>query len=87
MSIAHASPKAGLYFAEYPLHESGFYGSQYAGTFSRVPGAPTRRFSADAFPLIARELAEPALDISYDEAGLLKLEQHIGRLLKEGFST
>ena len=40
-----------------------------------------------AFPFIARELAEPALDISYDEAGLLKLEQHIGRLLKEGFST
>jgi len=41
----------------------------------------------DAFPFITRELAEPALDISYDEAGLLKLEQHIGRLLKEGFST
>ena len=40
-----------------------------------------------AFPFIARELAEPALDISYDEAGLTKLEQHIGLLLDEGFST
>jgi len=28
----------------------------------------------------------PALDISHDEAGLMKLEQHIGLLLKEGFS-
>ena len=40
-----------------------------------------------AFPFIARELAEPALDITYDEAGLTKLEQHIGLLLDEGFST
>ena len=39
-----------------------------------------------AFPFIAREMAEPALDISYDEAGLNRLEQHIGRLLDEGFS-
>ena len=39
-----------------------------------------------AFPFIAREMAEPALDISYDEAGLSRLEQHIGRLLDEGFS-
>ena len=38
------------------------------------------------FPFIARKLAEPALGIAYDEAGLLKLEQHIGRLLNEGFS-
>ena len=38
-----------------------------------------------AFPFVARGLAEPALDISYDEAGLMKLEQHICRLLNEGF--
>lgn len=40
-----------------------------------------------AFPFIARNLAEPALDISYDKAGMMKLEQHIGRLLNEGFSV
>jgi len=39
------------------------------------------------FPLIAREMAGPALNISYDEAGLNKLEQHITRLLDEGFAT
>ena len=38
-----------------------------------------------AFPFVARGLAEPALGISYDEAGLIKLEQHISSLLNEGF--
>ena len=40
-----------------------------------------------AFPFFARELAEPVLGISYDQAGLLKLEQHITLLLSEGFSA
>jgi len=40
-----------------------------------------------AFPFVARELAEPALGISYDEDGLVRLEQAISRLLNEGFSA
>jgi AcrR family transcriptional regulator len=40
-----------------------------------------------AFPFFARNLAEPVLGISYDEAGLEKLEQHITLLLSEGYST
>jgi len=40
-----------------------------------------------AFPFIARNLSEPALGISYDSAGLAKLEQHITMLLSEGFSA
>lgn len=39
------------------------------------------------FPFIAREMAGPALQISYDEAGLERLERHITRLLDEGFTT
>lgn len=39
-----------------------------------------------AFPFFARELAEPVLEISYDPPGIHKLEQHITRLLSEGFS-
>jgi AcrR family transcriptional regulator len=39
------------------------------------------------FPFVARELAEPALGISYDEDGLVKLELAIHRLLNEGFSA
>lgn len=38
------------------------------------------------FPFIVRRVAEPGLDISYDEEGLLKLEQHIVLLLEEGFT-
>lgn len=38
------------------------------------------------FPFIVRRVAEPGLQIAYDEEGLLKLEQHIGRLLEEGYS-
>jgi hypothetical protein len=33
-----------------------------------------------------RRVAEPGLQISYDEEGLSKLEQHIVLLLEEGFS-
>jgi AcrR family transcriptional regulator len=40
-----------------------------------------------AFPFIARELAEPALQISYDDSGRAKLEQHIRQLLNRGFSV
>lgn len=43
--------------------------------------------SLGVFPFVAREMAGPALNISYDEAGLNKLEQHITRLLDEGFAT
>jgi len=32
-------------------------------------------------------MGAPALNISYDQAVLMKLEQLIGRLLNEGFST
>jgi AcrR family transcriptional regulator len=39
------------------------------------------------FPFVARERAEPALGISYDEDGLVKLELAIHRLLNEGFSA
>lgn len=38
------------------------------------------------FPFIVRRVAEPGLQISYDEEGLLKLEQQIALLLEEGFS-
>ena len=38
------------------------------------------------FPFIVRRVAEPGLQISYDEDGLKKLEQHIVLLLEEGFS-
>jgi AcrR family transcriptional regulator len=43
--------------------------------------------SVCAFPLIARDLAEPALRISYDRRGLGRLEEHIELLLREGFAT
>ena len=39
-----------------------------------------------AFPFIARDLAAPGLDIAYDSDGFERLEQHIERLLNEGFS-
>lgn len=39
------------------------------------------------FPFIIRDVAEPGLNITYDEAGLQKLEQHVGRLLGEGISS
>lgn len=39
-----------------------------------------------AFPFIARNLSEPVLSISYDQAGLVKLERHITRLLDKGYS-
>lgn len=38
------------------------------------------------FPFVVRDAAEPALGISYDEAGLSRLEMHINRLLDEGFA-
>jgi hypothetical protein len=40
-----------------------------------------------AFPFIARDLAGPALQITYDADGLSRLEQHIERILNEGFCT
>ena len=40
-----------------------------------------------AFPFIARDLAGPALEITYDDAGLDRLQQHIERILHEGFCT
>jgi TetR/AcrR family transcriptional regulator len=40
-----------------------------------------------AFPFFARNLAEPGLNISYDQAGLKQLENHITLLLSEGYST
>jgi len=40
-----------------------------------------------AFPFIARDLAGPALQITYDVDGLSRLEQHIERILNEGFCT
>jgi AcrR family transcriptional regulator len=40
-----------------------------------------------AFPFIARDLAGPALGITYDADGLNLLERHIERLLHEGFCT
>jgi len=40
-----------------------------------------------AFPFIAADLAGPALDIRYDEAGLALLERHIERILSEGFGS
>jgi TetR/AcrR family transcriptional regulator len=40
-----------------------------------------------AFPFIARDLAGPALGITYDAEGLNLLERHIERLLQEGFCT
>ena len=39
-----------------------------------------------AFPFIARDLAGPALRIAYDEQGLRHLEQHVERILQEGFA-
>jgi len=39
------------------------------------------------FPFFARNLAEPALGIQYDEDGLKRLERHIILLLNEGYST
>ena len=39
-----------------------------------------------AFPLIARDLAAPALNIAYDSDGFERLERHIEQLLNEGFS-
>ena len=38
------------------------------------------------FPFIVRRVAEPGLQITYDEEGLSKLERHIVLLLEEGFS-
>jgi AcrR family transcriptional regulator len=40
-----------------------------------------------AFPFIAREIAEPGLNVSYDENGMQDLEQHITGLLMEGISA
>ena len=40
-----------------------------------------------AFPFIARDLAGPALQITYDANGLELLERHVERILREGFST
>jgi AcrR family transcriptional regulator len=40
-----------------------------------------------AFPFIARDLAGPALEITYDDAGLNRLQQHVERILHEGFCT
>ena len=38
------------------------------------------------FPFIVRRVAEPGLQIRYDEEGLSKLERHIVMLLEEGFA-
>jgi len=38
------------------------------------------------FPFIVRDVAEQALGIAYDDEGLLKLEQHIGRVFERGVS-
>jgi TetR/AcrR family transcriptional regulator len=40
-----------------------------------------------AFPFIAHDLAAPALGIAYDDEGLLHLEQHVERILHEGFAA
>lgn len=40
-----------------------------------------------AFPFIARDLAGPALQITYDSRGLELLDKHIQRILQEGFCT
>ncbi|MBT8040473.1 MAG: TetR/AcrR family transcriptional regulator [Xanthomonadales bacterium] len=39
------------------------------------------------FPFIVRGVAEPALGIRYDKAGLQSLEEHVLRLLNEGLTT
>jgi len=39
-----------------------------------------------AFPFIARQLAQPALNVTLDEPGRALLEQHIQQLLEGGFS-
>lgn len=39
-----------------------------------------------AFPFVARDLAGPALRIAYDDEGLRRLEQHVERILQEGFA-
>lgn len=39
-----------------------------------------------AFPLIARDLAAPALRIDYSAAGMENLEAHINRLLRQGLT-
>jgi AcrR family transcriptional regulator len=39
-----------------------------------------------AFPFIARDLAGPALRIAYDDEGVRRLEQHVERILQEGFA-
>lgn len=40
-----------------------------------------------ALPFIARDLAGPALNITYDAAGLDLIERHIEHILHEGFCT
>ena len=40
-----------------------------------------------AFPFFARNLAEPALGISYDKSGIHNLERHITLLLDEGYAA
>lgn len=42
-------------------------------------------FGLCAFPFISRSLAEPALGIAYDEAGIRKIEQNVKELLQRGF--
>jgi len=39
------------------------------------------------FPFVVKDAAGPVLHISYEETGLQELEQHITRLLGEGFSA
>jgi len=39
-----------------------------------------------AFPFISRSMAEPALEVAYDEQGLALLERHLTDLLESGFA-
>jgi TetR/AcrR family transcriptional regulator len=39
------------------------------------------------FPFIARELADKALNIHFDPAGMQKLEKHIGNLVEKGLAA
>ena len=42
-------------------------------------------FGLCAFPFISRSLAEPVLGLSYDDAGIKKIESNIKELLQKGF--